>query len=43
MFSWMLDGAAPERAKATIGQLPPPVRVLYKAVWKPRYGKTERW
>ena len=30
-------------ARATLGQLPPPVRLLYKAVWKPRYNKTERW
>jgi hemerythrin-like domain-containing protein len=43
MFSWMLDGATPEQARATLGQLPPPVRLLYKAVWKPRYNKTERW
>ena len=43
MFSWMLDGATPEQASSILGQLPPPVRVLYKAVWKPRYVKTERW
>jgi len=24
-------------------QLPPPVRVLYKAAWKPRFDKTQRW
>ena len=43
MFSWMLDGATPEQARATLGQLPPPVRLLYKAVWKPRYARTARW
>jgi hypothetical protein len=43
MFSWMLDGATPEQLHATIGQLPPPVRLLYKAVWKPRFNKTPRW
>jgi hemerythrin-like domain-containing protein len=43
MFSWMLDGATPDQAKATLAQLPPPVRLLYKAVWKPRYNKTDRW
>ncbi len=43
MFAWMLSGAAPGRAKETLAQLPPPVRVLYRAVWKPRFAKTPRW
>ena len=28
---------------AALGQLPPPLRLLYRAVWKPRYDKTPRW
>jgi hypothetical protein len=24
-------------------QLPPPARMLYRAVWKPRFDKTGRW
>jgi hypothetical protein len=43
MFAWMLDGADPEHTAAALGQLPPPLRVLYRAVWKPRYAKTPRW
>jgi iron-sulfur cluster repair protein YtfE (RIC family) len=43
MFAWMLDGAAPERAAAATGQLPPPARVLYRAVWQPRFARRERW
>jgi hypothetical protein len=43
MFSWMLSSAAPGQARAVARQLPPPVRVLYKAVWKPRFDKTRRW
>jgi hypothetical protein len=43
MFSWMLDARTPEQVKAMLGQLPPPVRLLYKAVWKPRYAKTSHW
>jgi hypothetical protein len=43
MFAWMLDGADREHTAATLGQLPPPLRVLYRAVWKPRYAKTPRW
>jgi hypothetical protein len=43
MFSWMLDGVTPDQRRAIMGQLPPPVRILYKAVWKPRYTRTQRW
>jgi iron-sulfur cluster repair protein YtfE (RIC family) len=43
MFAWMLDGAEPDRARATVGQLPPPVRLLYRAVWRPRFARTVRW
>jgi hypothetical protein len=43
MFAWMLDGADREHTAATLGQLPPPLRVLYRAVWKPRYARTPRW
>ena len=28
---------------ATLRTLPPPLRLLYRAVWKPRYEKTPRW
>jgi hypothetical protein len=43
MFAWILDGADPSRAAATLGQLPPPLRLLYRARWQPRYQKTRRW
>ena len=43
MFAWILDGAGREEATATLGTLPPPVRLLYRALWKPRYAKTPRW
>jgi hypothetical protein len=43
MFSWMLSSADPDEARAIMGQLPPPVRALYRAVWKPRFAKTRRW
>ena len=39
MFAWMLDGADRQHAAATLGQLPPPLRLLYRAVWKPRFEK----
>ena len=43
MFAWILDGADRQHAAETLGQLPPPLRVLYRAVWKPRFDKTPRW
>jgi Hemerythrin HHE cation binding domain len=43
MFSWLLSSAPPGQVRAVTGQLPPPARVLYKAVWKPRFDKTRRW
>jgi len=43
MFAWILDGADPGHSKATLAQLPPPVRLLYRARWKPRFDKTPRW
>jgi len=43
MFAWMLDGAAREDTAATLGSLPPPVRVLYRTIWQPRYQRTPHW
>ena len=28
---------------AVLRTLPPPLRLLYRTVWKPRYDKTPRW
>jgi hypothetical protein len=43
MFAWILDGADRDHAAATLAQLPPPLRLLYRARWKPRFEKTPRW
>jgi hemerythrin HHE cation binding domain-containing protein len=43
MFAWILDGAAREDTAATLATLPPPVRLLYRTIWKPRYARTPRW
>ena len=43
MFAWMLDGAGREDAAVTLRTLPPPLRLLYRAIWKPRFDKTQRW
>lgn len=43
MFAWMLDGTDQETVRAVLGQLPPPLRILYRAIWKPRYSRTPHW
>lgn len=40
MFAWILDDADGEHAAAA---LPAPLRLLYRAIWKPRFDKTPRW
>ena len=43
MFGWMLHGAPPEQAAAAVGTLPPPARLLYRRVWRPRFERASRW
>jgi Hemerythrin HHE cation binding domain len=43
MFAWILDGADGADGDAALRALPPPLRLLYKGVWKPRFNKTPRW
>jgi hypothetical protein len=43
MFAWILDGTGREHTAATLGQLPPPLRLLYRTLGKPRFDKTPRW
>ncbi|MFG3256773.1 hemerythrin domain-containing protein [Streptomyces sp. NPDC048172] len=38
---WLLDGAEEERRRAVLRVLPPPVRLLHRAVWNPRYRRQE--
>lgn len=43
MFPWIADGGDEESAKAAIATLPPPARLIYRAIWNPRYHRTQRW
>lgn len=43
MFAWILDDAGREDAAVTLRTLPPPLRLLYRAIWKPRFDKIQRW
>lgn len=43
MFAWLADGAAEDQTRAVIATLPPPARLIYRTLWKPRYNRTTRW
>jgi iron-sulfur cluster repair protein YtfE (RIC family) len=40
---WLVDGATPNDVRTVLNELPPPVRVLHRYWWNPRYQKTRRW
>jgi hypothetical protein len=40
---WVLDGAPIATQAKFLGLLPPPVRLLYRRVWAPRYRRIPRW
>lgn len=43
MFAWLTDGSGPGEAAAVVGTLPPPARLVYRAIWRPRYRRAARW
>jgi hypothetical protein len=43
LFPWMLDGAPEATSKRLLNMLPPPARLLYRALWRPGYARTPRW
>ena len=36
---WVLGHLAPDARRAMLAELPPPVRFLYRAVWRPRHRR----
>ncbi|WP_131903017.1 hemerythrin domain-containing protein [Actinomadura rubrisoli] len=40
---WLLDGASEATRRAVLGLLPPPVRLVYRTTWLPRYLRRRRW
>ncbi len=43
LFPWLLDEASSEQVKAVLAGLPPPLRVVYRRIWQPRYGRHNHW
>ena len=42
-FAWMLDGVPADEVTAVLAELPLPLRLVYRAAWRPRYAKIARW
>jgi iron-sulfur cluster repair protein YtfE (RIC family) len=43
LFPWLLDGASPEQIQAVLNWFPPPLRVVYRRIWQPRYARHDHW
>jgi hypothetical protein len=42
-FAWMLDGVPAGELSAVLAELPPPLRLIYRVAFRPRYAKVSRW
>ncbi|MDQ4037796.1 MAG: hemerythrin domain-containing protein [Actinomycetota bacterium] len=42
-FPYILSGADPERGAQALGKFPPPLRLLIRRVWQPRYRRRDLW
>ncbi len=42
-LTWILDDASEQDATAVLTELPPPARVVYRRVLRPRYARQKRW
>jgi hypothetical protein len=40
---WLLDRTTAEQAQAVLYRTPPPVRLIYRRVWQPRFTPHHRW
>lgn len=40
---YVLDGASPGDVRRVLAELPPPLRLVHRFWWNPRYRRTRRW
>jgi hemerythrin-like domain-containing protein len=40
---YILEGATPDDVRRTLAALPPPIRVVHRLWWNPRYQRVRRW
>jgi hypothetical protein len=43
LFPWLLDGASPEQIRSVLEWFPPPLRLVYRRLWQPRYARRAHW
>jgi iron-sulfur cluster repair protein YtfE (RIC family) len=43
MYPWMLDSTSAGEVHAVLHTLPPPLRIVYRRVWSPRYARINHW
>jgi hypothetical protein len=42
-LTWVLDDAGEQDTTAVLAEMPPPTRLVYRRVLKPRYDAQHRW
>lgn len=42
-FPWLLDGVPDAERRHVLDQVPSPLRLVYRAVWRPRYERESPW
>jgi len=42
-LTWILDSAGEQDAAAVLTEMPPPARLVYRRILKPRYEAQHRW
>ncbi|MBO0785610.1 MAG: hypothetical protein J2P33_05985 [Actinobacteria bacterium] len=42
-LAWILDGASQQDTAAVLSEMPPPARLLYRLLLRPRYRAQHRW
>jgi hypothetical protein len=42
-LTWILDDAGEQDAAAVLAEMPPPARLVYRRVLRPRYDAQHRW
>jgi hypothetical protein len=42
-FPWLLDGTPPGARDKVLGIVPPPLRLVYRLIWEPRYRRRTPW
>ena len=40
---WVLDGASPDEVRTVLSEFPPPLRLVHRYWWNPRYQEARRW